>query len=169
MESWFLLQTKPRQEIRAVENLERQGVVSFCPQISVEKLSRGKRIQVQEVLFPGYLFISFNYQAITSTTIRSTRGVSHFVISSGSPVQVPQQLIDGLKQRVAVGGVEASPNLPKSGDKLEILEGPFRGLDAIFSQPDGASRAIVLIKLLNQQVKATLPFTSLNLVDKAEQ
>jgi transcriptional antiterminator RfaH len=169
MESWFLLQTKPRQEIRAVENLERQGVVSFCPQISVEKLSRGKRIQVQEVLFPGYLFISFNYQTITSTTIRSTRGVSHFVTSSGSPVQVPQQLIDGLKQRVAVGGVEASPNLPKSGDKLEILEGPFRGLDAIFSQPDGASRAIVLIKLLNQQVKATLPFTSLNLVDKAEQ
>ena len=84
-------------------------------------------------------------------------------------MQVPQQLIDGLKQRVAVGGVEASPNLPKSGDKLEILEGPFRGLDAIFSQPDGASRAIVLIKLLNQQVKATLPFTSLNLVDKAEQ
>ena len=169
MESWFLLQTKPRQEIRAVENLERQGVVSFCPQISVEKLSRGKRIQVQEVLFPGYLFISFNYQTITSTTIRSTRGVSHFVTSSGSPVQVPQQLIDGLKQRVAVGGVEASPNLPKSGDKLEILEGPFRGLDAIFSQPDGASRAIVLIKLLNQQVQATLPFTSLNLVDKAEQ
>ena len=45
MESWFLLQTKPRQEIRAIENLERQGVVSFCPQISVEKLSRGKRIQ----------------------------------------------------------------------------------------------------------------------------
>ena len=169
MESWFLLQTKPRQEIRAVENLERQGVVSFCPQISVEKLSRGKRIQVQEVLFPGYLFISFNYQTITSNTIRSTRGVSHFVTASGSPVQVPQQLIDGLKVRAAVGGVEASPNLPKSGDKLEILEGPFRGLDAIFSQPDGASRAIVLIKLLSQQVKATLPFTSLNLVDKAEQ
>ena len=169
MESWFLLQTKPRQEIRAVENLERQGVVSFCPQISVEKLSRGKRIQVQEVLFPGYLFISFNYQTITSTTIRSTRGVSHFVTSSGSPVQVPQQLIDGLKQRVAVGGVEASPNLPKSGDKLEILEGPFRGLDAIFSQPDGASRAIILIKLLNQQVKATLPFSSFSLASKAGQ
>lgn len=168
MESWFLLQTKPRQETRAVENLERQGVVSFCPQISVEKLSRGKRIQAQEVLFPGYLFICFNDQAITSTTIRSTRGVSHFVTSSGAPVQVPQQLIDGLKDRVATGAVEASTNLPKSGDKLEILEGPFRGLDAIFSQPDGVSRAIVLIKLLNQQVRAALPFSSLSLASKAD-
>ena len=169
MESWFLLQTKPRQETRAFENLERQGIVSFCPQISVEKLSRGKRIQTQEVLFPGYLFISFDDQTITSTTIRSTRGVSHFVTSSGAPVQVPQQLIDGLKDRVATGAVEASPNLPKIGDKLEILEGPFRGLDAIFSQPDGASRAIVLIKLLNQQVKATLPFSSFSLASKAGQ
>ena len=168
MESWFLLQTKPRQEIRAIENLERQGVVSFCPQISVEKLSRGKRVQAQEVLFPGYLFISFNYETITSTTIRSTRGVSHFVSTSGTPVQVPQQLIDGLKARVANGGIETPTNLPKSGDKLEILEGPFRGLDAIFSQPDGTSRAIVLINLLNQQVKATLPFASLNIVDKAD-
>jgi hypothetical protein len=41
-------------------------------------------------------------------------------------------------------------------------------LDAIFSQPDGTSRAIVLINLLNQQVKATLPFASLNVVDKAD-
>ena len=43
-------------------------------------------------------------------------------------MKVPQQLIDGLKQRVAGGGVEAAANLPKTGDKLEILEGPFRGL-----------------------------------------
>ena len=161
--SWFLLQTKPRQEYRAVENLQRQGVESFCPQISVEKLSRGKRVKVEEILFPGYLFIRYDYQSVSSTTIRSTRGVSSFVSTSGAPVQVPQQLIDELQQRV-VGGIETPTNLPQSGDKLEILEGPFRGLEAIFSQPDGASRAIVLIKLLNQQVEAVLPFDSFELV-----
>ena len=163
MASWFLLQTKPKQEFRAVENLQRQGVQSFCPQISVEKLSRGKRIEVEEILFPGYLFINYDHRNITSTTIRSTRGVNGFVSASGVPVQVPQQLIDELQQRVA-GGIETTTNLPKSGDKLEILEGPFRGLEAIFSQPDGASRAIVLINLLNQQVEAVMPFNSLKLV-----
>ena len=163
MASWFLLQTKPRQEYRAIENLQRQGVESFCPQIAVEKLSRGKRVKVEEILFPGYLFIRFDYQSVFSTTIRSTRGVSGFVSTSGAPVQVPQQLIDELQQRVA-GGIETPTNLPQSGDKIAILEGPFRGLQAIFSQPDGASRAIVLINLLNQQVKAVLPFNSLELV-----
>ena len=163
MMSWFLLQTKPRQEYRAIENLQRQGVESFCPQIAVEKLSRGKRVKVEEILFPGYLFIRYDLQGVSSTTIRSTRGVSGFVSTSGAPVQVPQQLIDELQQRVS-GGIETLTNLPQSGDKLEILEGPFRGLEAIFSQPDGASRAIVLIKLLNQQVEAVLPFDSFELV-----
>jgi len=44
---------------------------------------------------------------------------------------------------------------------MEIVEGPFRGLNAVFSQPDGNQRAIVLINLLNQKVSASLPFTSL--------
>ena len=59
MESWFLLQTKSKQESRAVENLERQGVNSFCPMIRVEKLSRGSRVVKQEALFPGYSIRQF--------------------------------------------------------------------------------------------------------------
>jgi transcriptional antiterminator RfaH len=51
--------------------------------------------------------------------------------------------------------------LPKKGDKLEVLDGPFRGLNAIFSQIDGDSRAIVLITILSQKVKAVMPLRSL--------
>jgi transcriptional antiterminator RfaH len=51
---------------------------------------------------------------------------------------------------------------------LEILDGPFRGLNGVFSQPDGNSRAIILIKLLNQQVKASMPLRDLKLNAAAE-
>ena len=84
MGNWFLLQTKSRQESRAVENLQRQGVVSFCPMIRVEKVSRGNRIVKQEALFPGYLFVNFNQTSVSATTVRSTRGVSHFVTCAGA-------------------------------------------------------------------------------------
>ncbi len=53
--NWLLLQVKPRQELRALENLERQNGACYCPQIRLEKLSRGKRGQAEEALFPGYL------------------------------------------------------------------------------------------------------------------
>jgi transcriptional antiterminator RfaH len=51
--------------------------------------------------------------------------------------------------------------LPEKGEKLEVLDGPFRGLNAVFSQIDGDSRAIVLITILSQKVRAVLPLRSL--------
>ncbi len=60
--NWLLLQVKPRQELRALENLERQQAQCYCPKIQVEKLRCGKRIQVKEVLFAGYIFINAQSQ-----------------------------------------------------------------------------------------------------------
>lgn len=161
MASWFLLQTKIRQESRAVENLQRQGIDSFCPMIRVEKVSRGNRVVKLEALFPGYLFVNFNQTSISATTVRSTRGVSRFVTCTGSPVIVPDALIEQLQKRTDPSSAELVSNLPKIGEKLEIIEGPFRGLNAVFAQVDGDQRAVVLINLLNQQVKASIPFSSL--------
>ena len=52
--------------------------------------------------------------------------------------------------------------LPEKGENLEILDGPFRGLNAIFSQIDGDSRAIVLITILSQKVRAVMPLRNLS-------
>ena len=165
MGNWFLLQTKSRQESRAVENLERQGVDSFCPMIRVEKVSRGNRVVKQEVLFPGYLFVNFNQTSVSATTVRSTRGVSHFVTCAGSPVMVPDALVEQLQKRTDANSSEMISNLPQVGDQLEVIEGPFRGLNAVFSQIDGDQRALVLINLLNQQVEASIPLSSLSAKD----
>jgi transcriptional antiterminator RfaH len=167
MGNWFLLQTKSRQESRAVENLERQGVVSFCPMIRVEKVSRGNRIVKQEALFPSYLFVNFNQTSVSATTVRSTRGVSHFVTCAGSPVMVPDTLIEQLQKRTDPTNTELVSNLPRVGDSLEVIEGPFRGLNAVFSQIDGDQRAVVLINLLNQQVEASIPLSSLTVKDES--
>lgn len=166
MGSWFLLQTKSRQESRAVENLERQGVHSFCPMVRVEKVSRGKRVIKEEALFPSYLFVNFDLDTTSATTVRSTRGVSHFVTSSGSPVMVPDTLIEELQKRAKPGSEELVSNIPKPGDELEVIDGPFRGLNAVFTHTDGIKRAVVLIDLLNQKVRASLPYSSLSAGDK---
>ena len=164
MGNWFLLQTKARQESRAVENLDRQGVDSYCPMVRVEKVSRGTRVVKEEALFPGYLFVNFNQATVSATTVRSTRGVSHFVTCAGSPVIVPDSLIEQLRERTEFGEEQLVSSLPQTGDQLEVIEGPFRGLNAVFTEIDGNQRAVVLINLLNQQVKASLPLSSLSAV-----
>ena len=162
---WFLLQTKVRQEQRAAENLERQNVESFCPMSRVEKISRGRRTEVQDVLFPGYLFVQLGESSVSTTAVRSTRGVSHFVTSAGAPIKVPQGLVEQLRNRVTSHAELIMSQLPKSGAKMQVIDGPFKGLNAIFSEPDGNSRAIVMVTLLSQQVKTSMPFASLAEVD----
>ena len=162
---WFLVQTKVRQEQRAAENLERQNVASFCPMIRVEKITRGKRAEVQEVLFPGYLFVQLGEFSVSTTAVRSTRGISHFVTSAGAPIKVPHGLVEQLRERVTVHADVVMSQLPKSGAKMQIIDGPLKGLNAIFAEPDGNSRAIVMVTLLSQHVKTSMPFASLVAVD----
>lgn len=159
---WFLLQTKAKQEQRAVENLARQDVQTFCPMVRVEKVSRGKRIEALEVLFSGYLFVQLGEDSVSATSVRSTRGVSHFVTSGGAPIPVPERLIEQLRQRVAINTDVLVSNMPQKGEKVHIMDGPFRGLNAVFSEADGNTRAMVLVTMLNQQVVARVPLSNLS-------
>ena len=162
--NWLLLQVKPRQEMRALENLERQQGMCYCPLIQVEKLSRGKRIHAEEALFPGYIFINFDPQKsnLTYTAIRSSRGVSKIVRFGEEPAKVPESLILQIKdcEKVNLPPLNA-PNLPQKGDAVIIVEGPFKGLQAVYSQTDGQQRSIVLISLLHQQAPTSLANTQI--------
>ena len=160
--NWLLLQAKPHQEMRAVENLECQQVQCYCPLIQVEKLSRGKRIQVEAALFPGYFFINFDPHRnnLTYTAICSSRGVSKIVRFGEEPAKVPESLILQIKdcEKFSAPRLNA-PNLPQKGDTVIIVEGPFKGLQAVYSQTDGLQRSIVLISLLYRQAPTSLANT----------
>jgi transcriptional antiterminator RfaH len=154
--NWLLLQVKPKQELRALENLERQKGECYCPNILVEKLRRGKRIQVNEALFPGYLFINAQ-PGLAYTSIRSSRGVSKIVRFGEEPTKIPEALIQQIKQLEQGGATFAkAEGLAQAGDRIDILEGSFTGLQAIYSYADGQQRSIVLINLLHQQAPASL-------------
>ena len=162
---WLLLQTKSREECRAQEQLENQGCRVFCHYIGVEKISRGKRKVQQEPLFPGYLFLKIDDEqsSISFTSIRSTRGVSKIVRFGKVYTKLPQNLIDSIEERVSQTHTPLSKNTPQQGDKVNITEGPFKGMEAIYQQADGAMRSMVLINLLHQQSSLTVENTAISL------
>ncbi|MFC0141354.1 transcription/translation regulatory transformer protein RfaH [Erwinia mallotivora] len=154
MESWYLLYCKRGQLLRAKEHLERQAVHCLSPMIAIEKLVRGKRTQVSEPLFPNYLFIEFDPEAIHTTTISATRGVSHFVRFGNLPATVPEDVIAALQTERTE--TLDDPDLPQPGDQVIITAGAFEGLKAIFTEPDGEARSMLLLKLLNKQIVRSL-------------
>ena len=143
---WYVIHTKPRQEQRALDNLERQGFQAWLPTIEMEKLRRGKLTRVIEPMFSRYLFIQLDKTQTNWSPIRSTLGVSKLVSFGNVPAVVPDALIKVLQQ---ADGAQRE-YLLKEGDAVQFVSGPLQGLEGILQQRDGELRALVLIELISQ-------------------
>lgn len=157
MESWYLLYCKRGQLLRAKEHLERQQVNCLTPMITLEKMVRGRRTPVSEPLFPNYLFIEFDPERIHTTTISATRGVSHFIRFGARLATVHPDVINQLMTQPMPEVLD--PDTPHAGDVVLITHGMFEGLEAIYTEPDGEARSLLLLHLINQQVKQSLDNT----------
>lgn len=154
MESWYLLYCKRGQLTRAQQHLERQQVNCLTPMITLEKVVRGRRIPVSEPLFPNYMFIEFDPECVHTTTISATRGVSHFVRFGPNLATVSAEVIDQLTSQPMQE--IRDPETPYLGDVVTITEGMFEGLQAIYTEPDGETRSLLLLNLINKQVKQSI-------------
>ncbi|EKO3388818.1 transcription/translation regulatory transformer protein RfaH [Vibrio fluvialis] len=158
MKRWYLLYCKRGEQLRAKMHLENQGVECFYPEIEVEKIRRGKRQTVKEPLFPSYIFVRFDFNVGPSfTTVRSTRGVSDFIRFGSEPKELQGDLIYDLKQLESSSKSETpSVELPKPGQEIEVKGGQFCGLKAIYQEPDGETRSIMLVKMISQPVALSI-------------
>ncbi|OWY27308.1 transcription/translation regulatory transformer protein RfaH [Herbaspirillum robiniae] len=158
---WYLVHTKPRQEKCAQENLERQGFQCYLPVLPVEKLRQGTVTVSDEPLFPRYLFIRLGRDSSTKswTPIRSTKGVSRLVSFGTEPAKVDSYLIELLQQQQSLVQHEAQ-QLFSHGEKIQLRDGPFAGLEGIYQMADGDRRVIVLIELLSKPVVIPVRLTS---------
>jgi transcriptional antiterminator RfaH len=148
---WYAIHSKPRQEERALDNLQRQGFEAWLPMLTVEKVLRGKLANVTEPMFSRYLFIRLDTEQTNWSPIRSTLGVSRLVSFGNRPAVVADELIQALQtvpQR-------APERLFQPGQTIKIVSGPLKGIEGIFQQADGEHRAMVLIDLLNKQHRVT--------------
>jgi len=161
---WYVIRTKPRQEQRALVNLENQDITAYLPQLTLQKVRRGKRVPVTEPLFPGYVFAQLDDYAGRFHKIRSTFGVQKMLTFGEQPATVPDALIDELKQLehdpVTQNTAEHQSSV-QVGDQVEIASGPFAGFVAKIIELDGDSRCIVLLDWLQKDVQATFSYTEM--------
>lgn len=151
--AWYLVHCKPKQESRAQENLTNQSINSFLPVVSVEKIVRGKRQKVEEVMFPGYLFVELLVTGEYWAKIRSTRGIRDFVRFGGTPAKISKKLLEQLRVVDNNFVTNVAPETPKTGDRVRIMSGPFKDLEGVFQMPDGEQRSIVLLNMLGKLTK----------------
>jgi transcriptional antiterminator RfaH len=158
---WYLIQTKPRLEKYALENLERQGYECYLPLLPAEKMRRGKLALVGIPLFPRYLFIRLGTSASDKSwePIRSTKGVSTLVRFGSDPAKADDELIALLKSHESARQ-DAPERLFEQGERVLLTEGPFAGIEGIYQMSDGEQRAMVLIELLGKSASLRIDIKS---------
>ena len=153
MKSWYLINSKPRQEKLAREQLERQGYQTYLPFTTVRRRRRGRAYSEPGPMFPRYLFIHLSDETDDWSPIRSTIGVANLVRFGQVPARVPDSLIESLKTREDESGLFVIPE-PEfgKGDKVRIAEGPFEGYEAMFQSKNSRDRVSLLIKVIEKFV-----------------
>jgi transcriptional antiterminator RfaH len=77
---------------------------------------------------------------------------------ANKPATIDDDIIDHIRQSLdavaELGGI-------KAGDTVQLQDGPFSGLDAVFQAYDGEERAIVLISFMQRMQKVKVSVSAL--------
>lgn len=161
--AWYLLYSKPHQELIAQENLERQGYITYLPMLETRRFLRGKHQYVVNPMFPRYLFLWLSDETDNWGPIRFTRGVMKLVRFSGNPAKVPSDLIDFLKEneKYQIEREREKTEL-KPGMNVRVLKGIMSGYEGVVQERVGKKRVTVLLEIVG---KNTLLYLSPELLE----
>lgn len=156
---WYVVQTIPRMEPWAIENLLKCGFNSYWPRYP----AAGRRSVAGEKfrsVFPSYLFSQFDKDIDPWRNICSTRGVRKILGASEDGVQpLPRGFVE-MMMTDAPTGVIAAPNdnvvVFKCGESLRITDGPLAGHVGVMQKSE-KGRIALLLSLLGRENTVILP------------
>jgi transcriptional antiterminator RfaH len=153
--SWFVVQSKPREEERAQHFLEEKGFLIYLPRMEVVSVRALKSVTLQKPLFPSYLFCRFD-PAESLASVRWTKGVKKLLPESANPAPVTLEVIDSIRSLEQKDGVIRKQPLKKD-DLVRITRGPFKDILGIFDHwASDQGRVRVLLNFISYQASVDL-------------
>jgi transcription antitermination factor NusG len=128
---WFCLKAQPKREHLAAVALRRQfGIECFSPRLRFRKMTNRGPVWFVEAMFPGYLFAKFVYSK-QHRAIEASHGIRGIVHFGDYLATLPENIVVGLQSRVGAEEVVTIDSSIKIGQAVQIVEGPFRGLEVV--------------------------------------
>jgi len=152
---WYVVQSQPNAELKAVTHLNRQGFATYLPRYR-KRRRHARRVEVVAApLFPRYLFVSIDTAVQRWRSIYSTVGVSNLICNRDMPVPISEQVVAALKQREDDAGFVQLDHRPlfRIGDKIRLLEGVFTDCLGFYDGMTDRDRVAILLDLLGRKVR----------------
>lgn len=125
MKNWFVLYTKPKQELRVVDELSKIGINSYCPTVKMIKQYSDRKKKIEKPLIPSYIIVYIEESKRKS--VFSIPGIVRYLFWLGKPAIVHENEINIMKKHLE--GVYSSISISKLiiGQLYKISEGPLAG------------------------------------------
>lgn len=143
--TWFAIYTRPKNEKKVVEGLEKIGVEVYCPMVTQIKQWSDRKKKVEVPLINSYVFVKIEEN--DRNIVFEVPGVVRYLYWLGKPAVIQEQEIVDLKNSLkgVLSSIEVQGINP--GDVLTISKGAFKGKEGIVSQIDKNKIRLVLKEL----------------------
>jgi transcriptional antiterminator RfaH len=143
--NWYLVRTKTGKERWVRDQLGNVVPEVFLPMLKSKAPRWGRLAMSIAPLFPCYVFARFDLQQ-QYFDVKYMAGVRAIVSAGSDPLAVPEPIVTELRRR-GIDDVIELPDKPfDTGERVVVVDGPFRGFEAIFQHYlSGAERVAILL------------------------
>lgn len=164
---WYAIHTYAGYE-NAVERNLKQRVESLgmqdkifnvlVPTEKVVKVKNGKRQEVDEKFYPGYVLVDMIVTDDSWYVVRNTPRVTGFVGAGTTPVPMSQTEIDSIMNRMNKDDTKHNIQVAV-GDLIIVNEGPFKDFEGTVSEVDAERGKVkVLVNMFGRETPFELDF-----------
>lgn len=148
--AWYAVQVRSRKESYVASQIVGHGLECLLPTYKSIRQWSDRVKEIEQPLFPGYLFCRFEFQA--RRPVVTTPGVLQIVGYGRTAIPVSDEEIQGLKLAI-------SSDLPKQpwpylevGQRVRVNYGTLAGLEGILVNVKGNHRVVLSVSLLQRSV-----------------
>lgn len=151
---WYAICVKPNFEQTTSSCLSAKGYEHFVPTYRVRRKWSDRVKEIQRPLFPGYVFCRFPES--NRLPVMTTTGVRSIVAFGRQLAAVDDSEIESIRA-ILNSQLEAQPwPFLQTGRKIEVCDGPLRGVEGIVVETKNGSRLVASITLLQRAVSVEI-------------
>ena len=165
--SWYVLHTYSGYEDNVAHNLK-QRIESMdmqdlifdvmVPKEKKIKIKNGKRVTVEERIYPGYVLVDMIVTDASWYVVRNTPNVTGFIGLGTTPTPVDPAEVNTLKKRMGVAEPKFKIDV-KEGDSVKINDGPFKDHDGKIKEIDEEKGKVkVSVSIFGRETPVELDF-----------
>lgn len=164
---WYVIQTGPKQEERAAQNLSAWSVETFFPRLMARRRNNftGNLINAVVPMFPRYIFARFD-SGRSMHKINNTRGVHYIVSFGGHPAPVDDSIIALIQAQMGDDGLVQLGSEFKNGDEVKIKEGVLKDFAGVFDHRiNNTDRVEILLTAVSFQGRIVIDRAFIEKID----